>query len=167
MDNGGTTGVDAKMINDTNDGGITGVDDGGTTGVDAEAEMVTNHGKTTGVDAEAAEAADDHTQTALERKMEDKYGPRTEQCNMRQQVAPDYSHLFANTDEDGPLATPQMSMKKGLKVFGEDAVKAVKKEMLQLHEQKSDGAKACYQVNSGTETGGPSLPDVPKLEKVR
>jgi hypothetical protein len=41
------------------------------------------------------------------------------------------------TDEDDePLATPQMSMKKGIKVFGPDGVAAVKKEMLQLHERK-------------------------------
>ena len=33
-------------------------------------------------------------------------------------------------------ATPQMSMKKGLKVFGKDGIKAVKKEMLQLHDRK-------------------------------
>jgi hypothetical protein len=44
--------------------------------------------------------------------------------------------LFANTDADEPLAIPQMSMKKGLKVFREHGVEAVKKEMLQLHERK-------------------------------
>jgi hypothetical protein len=57
-------------------------------------------------------------------------------------TSPDYSHLFANTDADAnpdsdePLATPQLSMKKGLKIFGEHGVEAVKKEMLQLHERK-------------------------------
>jgi len=39
-------------------------------------------------------------------------------------------------EDDEPLATPQMSMKKGIKVFGQDGVAAVKKEMLQLHERK-------------------------------
>jgi CO dehydrogenase/acetyl-CoA synthase beta subunit len=39
-------------------------------------------------------------------------------------------------DEVAPLATPQMSMKRGIKVFGEDGVAAVKKEMLQLHDWK-------------------------------
>jgi hypothetical protein len=39
-------------------------------------------------------------------------------------------------DAEEPLATPQMSMKKGLKIFGEHGVQAVKKEMLQLHERK-------------------------------
>jgi hypothetical protein len=42
--------------------------------------------------------------------------------------------LTKNAEE--PLATPQMSMKKGLKIFGEDGVQAIKKEMLQLHERK-------------------------------
>ena len=88
------------------------------------------------------------TQTALERGMTDKYGPRTERYDMRQRRERDYSHLFANTDTftdvdvadnletDEPLATPQMSMKKGLKIFGKHGVEAVKKEMLQLHERK-------------------------------
>jgi Reverse transcriptase (RNA-dependent DNA polymerase) len=44
--------------------------------------------------------------------------------------------LFANTHADEPLATPQMSMKKGLTVFGKDGIKAVKKEMSQLHDRK-------------------------------
>jgi hypothetical protein len=42
----------------------------------------------------------------------------------------------ANPDSDEPLATPQMRMKKELKIFGEHGVEAVKKEMLQLHERK-------------------------------
>jgi hypothetical protein len=42
----------------------------------------------------------------------------------------------ANPDADEPLVTRQMSMKKGLKIFGEHGVEAVKKEMLQLHERK-------------------------------
>jgi hypothetical protein len=61
---------------------------------------------------------------------------------MHQQQKHNYSHLFANTDADAnpdadePLATLQMSMKKGLEIFGEHGIKAVKKEMLQLHESK-------------------------------
>jgi hypothetical protein len=34
------------------------------------------------------------------------------------------------------LVTPQMSMKRGIKVFSKDVVTAVKKEMLQLHDRK-------------------------------
>jgi hypothetical protein len=117
---------------DAEDGGTPGVDaeDGGTPGMNAMDDA--EDGGTTGVDAE-----DDGThQTALERDMNDKYGPRNERYNMRKRREPNYSHLFANTDTDEPLATPQMSMKKGLKMFGEDGVAAVKSEMLQLHERK-------------------------------
>jgi hypothetical protein len=49
---------------------------------------------------------------------------------MRQPQEPDYSHLFANMHEDEPMATPQMSVKKGIKIFGKDGVEAVMKEML-------------------------------------
>ena len=55
---------------------------------------------------------------------------------MQQQREHDYSHLFTTKHADELLATPQMSMKKGLTVFGEDGIKAVKKEMLQLHNRK-------------------------------
>jgi hypothetical protein len=34
------------------------------------------------------------------------------------------------------LATPQMSMKAGLRLFGEDSVMVVKNEMNPLHERK-------------------------------
>lgn len=41
-----------------------------------------------------------------------------------------------------PLATPQMSMRKGLKVFGQVGFAAVGKEMKQLHNCKVMGAKS-------------------------
>jgi hypothetical protein len=68
--------------------------------------------------------------------MDEKYGPRNQRYNMRQRREPNYSHLFTNTHVDEPMSTPQMNMRKGLKVFGEDGIAAVKKEMLQLHERK-------------------------------
>jgi hypothetical protein len=39
-------------------------------------------------------------------------------------------------EEEISLATPQMSMKRGLKVFGQDGVAAVGKEIKQLHDLK-------------------------------
>jgi hypothetical protein len=85
--------------------------------------------------------------------MNTKYGPRTERYSMRERKPRDYSHLFATgghkedikeavevetvkVEEEEPLATPQMSMKRGIKVFSQDGVVVVKKEMLQLHDQK-------------------------------
>jgi hypothetical protein len=144
-----TTGVDAETDvepeDETDAGETTGVDadepedepnDGETTGVDTEAQI----GETTGVDADAdadAHDTDFNDQGQLERDMEARYGPRTERYNMRQRKQRDYSHLFATEGtEEAPVATPQMSMKRGLKEFGDDGVAAVKSEMLQLHDRK-------------------------------
>ena len=38
--------------------------------------------------------------------------------------------------DSAPVATPQMCLKKGLKMFGADGMGAVKKEMQQLHDCK-------------------------------
>ena len=43
--------------------------------------------------------------------------------------------MFTTTD-DAPKETVQMSMKKGLKIFGEQGYATVKKEMQQLHDRK-------------------------------
>jgi hypothetical protein len=72
--------------------------------------------------------------------------------------------LFANTHEDEPMATPQMSMKKGLKVFGKDGVEAVKKEMLQLHDRKVMEPKHATELTHAQKQEAlASVPDV--LEK--
>ena len=62
---------------------------------------------------------------------------------MQQRKEHDYSHLFIETvdnedeyNNESPLATPQMSMKRGIQMFGEDDVAAVKKEMQQLLNRK-------------------------------
>ena len=44
--------------------------------------------------------------------------------------------IMLTTVDDAPEETPQMSMKQGLKMFGEGGYAAVKKEMQQLHDQK-------------------------------
>ena len=67
---------------------------------------------------------------------------------MKQHKEPDYSHLFMETvdDEDADdiesqFQTPQMSMKRGIQMFREDGVTAIRKEMQQLHDQKVMAAK--------------------------
>ena len=40
------------------------------------------------------------------------------------------------TTDDAPKETAQMSVKKGLKIFGEQGYAAVKKEKQQLHDRK-------------------------------
>jgi hypothetical protein len=44
--------------------------------------------------------------------------------------------IIDNVEEDKPLATPQMSMKRGIKLFGDDGVKAVTEELKQLHDRE-------------------------------
>ena len=46
------------------------------------------------------------------------------------------AEVMMTTTNDVPKETAQMSMKKGLKVFGEKGYAAVKKEMQQLHDRK-------------------------------
>jgi hypothetical protein len=129
LDNAAISGVDRAAIPGVDDGRTTGVDAdkrtdaaNGRAGAPEEAE-VAHDGSTTGV---CAEVADDGrtSQAAVDREMQEKYGPRNERYDMRQRREPDYSHLFANTHADEPLVTPQMSMKKGLQVFGEDGIEA-------------------------------------------
>ena len=48
----------------------------------------------------------------------------------------DTGDLVLTTVDEGPEDTPQMSMKKGLKMFGEGGYAAVKQEMQQLHDRK-------------------------------
>ena len=75
--------------------------------------------------------------------------------NLRRNCARSYKHIYnpevydteiskdneqcevmMTTIDDAPEETPLMSMKKGLKVFGEGGYAAVKKEMQQLHDRK-------------------------------
>ena len=43
--------------------------------------------------------------------------------------------VFIQNANEVNIATPQVNMKKGLRLFGDEGVAAVKKEMLQLHER--------------------------------
>ena len=46
------------------------------------------------------------------------------------------AEVLMTTIDDAPKETAQMSMKKGLKIFGEEGYATVKKEMQQLHDRK-------------------------------
>jgi hypothetical protein len=76
----------------------------------------------------------------LDQEFDQQYGPRSERYNLRERKRREYSHLFVdmatNNCDEGQLATPQMNMKQGLKVFGEEGIKAVRQEMQQLHDRK-------------------------------
>ena len=108
----------------------------GTTGVDNPQDLE----GTTGVGGE---------QSALEDEMDERYGPRTGAYGLRPRRQPNVRvvkgsrpkvNLVSNgskvSNQYEVLATPQMNLKQGLKVFGDKGVEAVQKEMTQLHERK-------------------------------
>jgi hypothetical protein len=73
-------------------------------------------------------------------QMDARYGTRGGRYSLRPRKERDYSHLFVNQhlsdDDDAPLATPQMSMRKGIRLFGEKGIAAVKTEIQQLHDRR-------------------------------
>lgn len=85
--------------------------------------------ETTGVD----DLEDDTAQ-----RMDALYGARGTRYNLRPRKERNYGHLFLTEEhtDNAPLATPQMGMKKGIKIFGQAGVDAVKVEMQQVHDRK-------------------------------
>jgi hypothetical protein len=81
----------------------------------------------------AAELQDDTDDLPLDQEMDNKYGPRTGEYELRPRRPRDYSHL--HTTLEGTVMT-QLNMKKGIQIFGEAGVDAVLKELQQLHDRK-------------------------------
>jgi hypothetical protein len=86
-------------------------------------------------------------------EMDARYGRCTSKYNLRQRKEPSFTHLKTFSDmhvnvgavhanvgvppEQGEsLATAQMSMNKGLKIFNKAGIEAVRSEMVQLHDRK-------------------------------
>lgn len=77
-------------------------------------------------------------------EMENRYGARsTHWQHLRPRKQQSYEHRFGADNDiymtksellDPTVATPQMSMKQGLKLFGADRIQKIKKELLQLHQ---------------------------------
>ena len=124
----GTPGVE-HADDDDESMGTTGVNDN----VDDDVEVVDNDGNP------GVEGADDDDVTAA---MDSTYGPRTDTYDLRPRRPRDYSHLHTITtttttaDSTTGLATAQVPMKQGIKMFGQDGINAVGEEMLQLHNRK-------------------------------
>ena len=74
-------------------------------------------------------------------EMNQKYGPRTSTYDLRPRKPRGYEHLRANVESlqhanVKPTAMSQYTMERGLREFGEDGIKAVAKEMQQLHDRE-------------------------------
>jgi hypothetical protein len=79
---------------------------------------------------------DGTTHSAIESEMDAKYGARTGTYNLRPRKWPQYNFAIASVTKEN-LATPQMLIHQGLKIFGNEGVRAVKKELLQVHERSA------------------------------
>ena len=111
-----------------------------------------------GVDEEVVEPEAPEVETVEENEDDEEEDPPTEDIatqppqgnskyNLRNNRDRNYGHRYAGKDfvidnvamtthgTSEVLETPQMSLKAGLRRFGEDGVKAVEKEMRQLHDQ--------------------------------
>jgi len=124
--------------------------------VDEETETLENAPENPGVNGQQAEPGpDDDDHDELKQQMDVQYGARTRE-GLRARRERKFVHLFATVEveivqeEDDPdspvnsttgahLATPQMSMKRGLKMFGSDGVAAVKKRTVSAARPKSNG----------------------------
>jgi hypothetical protein len=65
--------------------------------------------------------------------MDDAYGPRNHEHNLRPRRPRDYSHLHSILES---IVLTQYDLKRGIQVFGEAAVKAVLLELQNLHDRK-------------------------------
>ena len=87
---------------------------------------------------------------SLNEEMDARYGFRSTRWNLRQRKPRTYDHKYdenveiyvaKSTATDATLATPQMSIRRGLKMFGAAGANAVKAELQQLHNLKVMEAK--------------------------
>ena len=117
-------------------------------------------------------------QEELDRNMDTRYGLCTERYNMRQWKERNYSHLFVemvddedaddtqvddeDADDTQEFQTPQMSMKRGIKLFREDGVSAIHKEMQQLHDWKVMAAEHSGELTPEQKKEALAYPSVKK-----
>jgi hypothetical protein len=134
--------VEEEMMDEIEDEQLPGVNaakdgdnpDDDAPGSDVDDEEIVDNEEIPGVNA-AEDGFTHQEQTDLEREMDTKYGVRTGKYNLRQRKKPQYNFAVSGVIEEN-LATPQMSMNQGIKMFGEAGVQAVKKELEQVHERK-------------------------------
>ena len=84
----------------------------------------------------------------MEDEMNVKYGTRSTRWNLRQRKQRTYDHkydehaeIYVAQSSEATLATPQMPMRRGLKLFWTEGISAIKTELQQLHDLKVMEAK--------------------------
>ena len=116
-----------------------------------ELTMNTSHDESNHNDEQqniAQAPVDNIVDTTLDDEMNAKYGSRTTKWNLRQRKQQTYDHKYDENAEiyvaqvsEATLATPQMPIRRGLKLFGSEGISAVKAELQQLHDLKVMQAK--------------------------
>ena len=116
-----------------------------------EITMNTSHGESNHNDEQqniAQAPVENIVDTTLDDEMNAKYGSRTTKWNLRQRKQRTYDHKYDEHAEiyvaqllEATLATPQMPIRRSLKLFGSGGISAVKAELQQLHDLKVMEAK--------------------------
>jgi hypothetical protein len=75
------------------------------------------------------------SQEHLEKEMDAQCGPSNASYGLHPWKKPNYNFAVAGIVEEN-LATPQMSLRQGIKCFGMSGIQAVKKELKQLHDHR-------------------------------
>ena len=97
-----------------------------------EASMEPAADDTSSADESGTDGSEQTQDTA--EQMDARYGARSGAHNLRPRRRPNYGHLFSQfVMIAASVATEQVGVKRGLKMFGSEGLKAVEKEMLQLH----------------------------------
>jgi Reverse transcriptase (RNA-dependent DNA polymerase) len=79
-------------------------------------------------------ADEEENEEEIENDMNIRYGPRTENYDLRPRRPRDYGHLHATLES---TTMTQYSMKKGIQMFGKKGTDAVLKELKQLHDKET------------------------------
>ena len=118
---------------------------------DIETLMNTPHDESNQKDEQqniAPAPMEDIINKTMDDKMDAKYGTRSTRWNLRQRKQRTYDHKYDEHAEiyvaqlsEATLATPQMPIRRGLKLFGSQGISAVKAELQQLHDLKVMEAK--------------------------
>jgi hypothetical protein len=82
---------------------------------------------------QVAEPMNDAEHNENIQQLDERYGARTTAYNLRPRRPRDYGHLHTTLES---VMMTQHSLKKGLQLYGEEAVQAVLKELKQVHDRK-------------------------------
>ena len=122
---------------------------------DIEAPMNTSHEESnqgekqqSTTPATAESIAENTVDKAVDEEMDAKYGARSTRWNLRQRKQRTYDHkydehaeIYISQSSEATLATLQVPIRRGLKLFGSQGMSAVKVELQQLHDLKVMTAK--------------------------